>query len=247
LRRFLPERFNRYYEPFLGGGALFFSLRPPLASLSDINGELVSCYKVVRDHPSKLVEALKQHVYEEKHFYEVRDRDPKRLSAIEGAARTIFLNKTAFNGLYRVNSRGEFNVPFGRYKRPQFSDPENLAACSEALRRVKIEVKDFEKALREPGEGDFVYLDPPYVPRSNTAYFTSYAVGGFDWEDQQRLAKVVKDLSKRGVKFMLSNSDVPSLRKLYKGFRIEGVVATRRINSRVEGRGDTPEIVVLNY
>jgi DNA adenine methylase len=245
LWEFRPGRFARYHEPFLGGGAFFFRLQPERALLSDVNAELINCYETVRDKPKQLLTALKKHTYDEEHFYQVRDSSPK--GSVPRAARTIFLNKTAFNGLYRVNSQGKFNVPFGRYKKPLFRDPETINACSAALRSVDLSVCDFEKSLARAKAGDFVYLDPPYVPVSNTADFTSYAAGGFGWNEQERLARAVALLDQRGVKFMLSNSDVPALRSLYKGFRIEQVLATRRINSRGDRRGNTPEIVVLNY
>ncbi len=245
LWEFRPATFARYHEPFLGGGAFFFRLRPERALLSDVNEELINCYETVRDKPKQLLTALAKHRYDEEHFYEVRDSNPR--GRVLRAARTIFLNKTAFNGLYRVNSRGKFNVPFGRYKDPQFRDPETIHSCSTALRGVDLSVCDFEKSLARAKAGDFVYLDPPYVPVSNTADFTSYSAGGFGWDEQERLARAVVALDRRGVKFMLSNSDVPALRSLYKGFRIERVLATRRINSRGDRRGNTPEIVVLNY
>ncbi len=247
LRPLLPTRFANYFEPFVGGGAVFFGVRPPAATLSDVNSELVKTYEVVRDRPSALIAALKRHRYEKDYFYSVRDQNPAELSVVERAARMIFLNKTAFNGLYRVNSRGQFNVPFGRHRQPQFCDEDNLKACALALEHVRLENADFEAVLGDARRGDFVYFDPPYVPVSDTAYFTSYIPGGFSWADQQRLAAVVSRLAARGVKVMLSNSDVPALRELYRDFRVETVTATRRINSRVDGRGSLTEIVVLTY
>jgi DNA adenine methylase len=247
LRPLLPGRFENYFEPFVGGGAVFFGVRPRVATLSDVNRELVETYEVVRDQPDALIAALKRHRYEKDYFYHVRDQNPAQLSVVDRAARMIFLNKTAFNGLYRVNSRGQFNVPFGRHRQPQFCDEDNLKACSLALEQVRLENADFEEVLSDAGRGDFVYFDPPYVPVSDTAYFTAYIPGGFSWADQQRLAEVVGRLAARGVKVMLSNSDVAPLRELYQDFRIETVTATRRINSRVEGRGSLTEIVVLTY
>ena len=247
LRPLFPGRFENYFEPFVGGGAVFFGVRPEVATLSDVNGELVNTYEIVRDRPDALITALKRHRYEKEYFYRVRDQKPAELSPVERAARMIFLNKTAFNGLYRVNSRGQFNVPFGRHRQPQFCDEDNLKACSLALEHVRFDNVDFEMVLGDARRGDFVYFDPPYVPVSDTAYFTSYIPGGFSWADQQRLAGVVSRLAARGVKVMLSNSDVPALRDLYGNFRIETVTATRRINSRVDGRGSLSEIVVLTY
>jgi DNA adenine methylase len=247
LRPLLPGRFENYFEPFVGGGAVFFGVRPRVATLSDVNSELVETYGVVRDEPDALIAALKRHRYEKDYFYHVRDQKPAELSLVDRAARMIFLNKTAFNGLYRVNSRGQFNVPFGRHRQPQFCDEDNLNACSLALEQVRLENADFELVLSDARRGDFVYIDPPYVPVSDTAYFTAYIPGGFAWADQQRLAEVVTKLAARGVKVMLSNSDVTVLRELYRDFRIETVTATRRINSRVDGRGSLTEIVVLTY
>jgi DNA adenine methylase len=243
----LPHFSGKYHEPFLGGGALFFSLRPRKARLTDVNQELISCYRAVRDSVDEVMGALESHRYDKDYFYAVREIDPALLSPAERAARTIFLNKTAFNGLYRVNSRNQFNVPFGRHKNPLICDRENLLACSHVLRGVSLETADFTGVLEQAKASDFVYFDPPYVPLSDTAYFTAYAPGGFSWAEQRRLAEVFEALHRRGVKLMLSNSDVPQLRELYASFRIESVTATRRINSNVDGRGKLAEIVVLNY
>jgi DNA adenine methylase len=242
-----PDSFARYHEVFLGGGALFFELSRSEAHLTDLNAELVACYRAVRDDVEAVISALLEHRYEKQHFYEVRAWDPATLNAPERAARMIFLNKTAFNGLYRVNSGGRFNVPFGRHKNPLVCDADNLRACSAALASAELEVADFSTVVTRAQRGDFVYFDPPYVPVSGTANFTSYSAGGFSWEDQRRLADVLRALSKKQVKWMLSNSDAPQLRELYADFRLLEVAATRRINSRADGRGKIGEIVVLNY
>ena len=247
LSRFLPKSFNAYYEPFLGGGAVFFSLRHRPAFLSDVNDELILCYRAIRDQVEEVIRELDGHTYDREHFYRIRDLDPEHLSIPERVARTIFLNKTAFNGLYRVNSQGKFNVPFGRHRRPLICDRETLQACSQALKGVWIDTLDFTSATDNAGAGDFVYFDPPYVPKSDTAYFTSYVPGGFGWDSQEKLATLFDRLTRRKVKVMLSNSDVPALRELYAKHRIETVTATRRINSRVERRGSIDEIVVMNY
>lgn len=243
----VPTRFDRYHEVFLGGGALFFGLEPKRARLTDLNEELIDCYRAVRDDVEGVITALRAHKYDKEHFYRVRDMNPRRLSPQKRAARMIFLNKSAFNGLYRVNSQGRFNVPFGRYKNPQICDAENLRACSKVLAGVELEVADFSAVLDHAKKGDFVYFDPPYVPVSDTAYFTAYSPGGFGWHDQQRLADVFRALAKRGVKVMLSNSDTPEVHELYAGFRIETVAATRRINSQANGRGKIGELVVMSY
>jgi DNA adenine methylase len=248
LRAHLPSSFNGYFEPFLGGAALFFSLgnRRP-AFLSDINAELILCYRAIRDDVEGVIEALRAHTYEREHFYVVRDREPAALSICERAARTIFLNKTAFNGLYRVNNQGKFNVPFGRHRKPVICDPENLRACALALSGTWVDTLDFASATAAASAGDLVYFDPPYVPLSATAQFTAYARGGFNWESQETLASVVDELTRRNVRVMLSNSDVPALRKLYRDHRIEKVRASRRINSKSDGRGLVDEILVMNY
>lgn len=243
----LPSKFGRYFEPFIGGGALFFRLHPPAATLLDMNAELIDCYIAVRDDVEGVLSELQKHQYETKHYYAVRELDPLKLSLTRRAARTIFLNKTGFNGLYRVNREGRFNVPFGRHSRPSFADPPTLRACSAALRGVSAYVGDFGCVLDEAQPGDFVYFDPPYVPVSDTADFTSYVVGGFGWEQQERLAEVFRTLAKRGVHVMLSNSDVPRLRKLYAGFQIDGVQAARNINSNTARRGKVAEIVVRSW
>jgi len=247
LRPFIPKTFKAYHEVFLGGGALFFALGPRAARLTDVNTELIDCYRAVRDDVDGVIAALRKHRYEKEHFYKVRALAPESLSPAARAARMIFLNKTAFNGLYRVNSSGRFNVPFGRHRNPLICDVENLRACSVALAQAATEIADFSAVADHAKRGDFVYFDPPYVPVSDTSYFTSYSVGGFTWDDQRRLAEVLRLLSKRKVKVMLSNSDAPQLRALYSEFRIETVEATRRINSQVGGRGKINEILVLNY
>jgi DNA adenine methylase len=242
-----PETFGRYFEPFVGGAALFFELAPASSCLSDVNGELVDCYQAIRDNVDAVIAALKQHRYDKDYFYQIRSLVPSTLTLPERAARTIFLNRTGFNGLYRVNSRGQFNVPFGRYTNPTICDARNLRACSLVLKSARLVVEDFEQAVSGAGRGDFVYFDPPYVPVSNTSYFTSYTPGGFGWDEQQRLASVFARLAERGIQVMLSNSDVPAVRQLYAGFRIDRVEATRRINCDSEGRGKIGEVVVRCY
>lgn len=250
LRQFqplLPRSYGRYFEPFVGGAALFFFLRPNRATLTDINAELIDCYRAVRDRVEAVIDALGHHTYDAAHYYRVRDLDPASLSLPERAARTIFLNKTGFNGLYRVNSAGRFNVPFGRYVNPSICNAPQLRACSAALQGVELEVRDFYHVLDHAVAGDFVYLDPPYVPVSSTASFTSYSAGGFGLRDQERLAELFAELDKRGVQVMLSNSDVPEIPRLYKGFHIDRVEALRTINAKTDARGKVGEIVIRNY
>ncbi|MCL2778895.1 MAG: DNA adenine methylase [Polyangiaceae bacterium] len=243
----LPEMFGRYFEPFVGGAALFFALRPPRASLRDVNEELIDCYRAIRDEVDSVIEALGEHRYERKYYYIVRELDPRSLPRARRAARTIFLNKTGFNGLYRVNSAGRFNVPFGRHTNPAICDEDNLRSCSLALQGVELEVRDFRQIVKDTAPGDFVYFDPPYAPISDTADFISYAVGGFGWADQENLAEAFSDLTKKGVYAMLSNSNAPGIRDLYAGFTIEEVSAVRSVNSNISRRGKIAEIVVRNY
>jgi DNA adenine methylase len=243
-----PGTFRRYFEPFVGGAALFFDLRaahPEMpAYLSDVNAELVDAYVAVRDQVEAVIRALREHRYESDHYYEVRAQKPADLPLAKRAARTIFLNKTGYNGLYRVNRSGQFNVPFGRFTRPLFCDVENLRACSRALAGVSIANGDFSSVLKVAKKGDFVYFDPPYVPLSPTSDFTAYIPGGFGEGEQRKLAKVFGKLAQRGVHVMLSNSDTPFVRDLYAGFRIETVYASRSVNSKGDRRGKLPEVVV---
>jgi DNA adenine methylase len=251
LRPMLPRTpWRRYFEPFVGSAALFFALRPAEATLSDVNPELIDCYVAVQRHVERLVSALRRHEYDEQLYYQVRQQDPAALDLPARAARTIYLNKTGYNGLYRVNRAGRFNVPFGRYTNPGFRSPDsvdNLRACSRVLRGAKLAVRDFAQVVRHARKGDFVYFDPPYVPLSETSAFTSYAAGGFGPAEQQRLAEIVGELSDRGVLVMLSNSDAPAVRELYAKYRVDVVTASRSINSRATGRGKVREVVVRNY
>jgi DNA adenine methylase len=248
LAPFIPPTFRRYYEPFVGGAALFFDLRsrrPEMpAFLRDVNEELVSCYAAVRDDVEGVIRALRDHRYESDHYYAVRAQRPADLDLARRAARTIFLNKTGYNGLYRVNRSGQFNVPFGRFTKPLFCDVENLRACSRALRGVSVEHGGFEGVLKHARKGDFVYFDPPYVPLSPTSDFTAYIPGGFGHPEQRKLAKVFAKLARRGVHVLLSNSDTPLVRELYGAFRIETVFASRSVNSNAARRGKLAEVVV---
>ncbi len=242
--------FAQYFEPFVGSAALFFALRPKSATLSDVNRELIDCYRAVKGHVDDVIAALEQHRYDEVRYYEVREQQPAALALAARAARTIYLNKTGYNGLYRVNRAGRFNVPFGRYTNPGFRSPEsleNLRACARALRGARVCVRDFGEVVRHAKKGDFVYFDPPYVPLSDTSDFTLYVPGGFGPEEQARLATVVDALTGAGVVVMLSNSDTPMVRELYARYRIDTVTAARSINSRASRRGKVREVVVRNY
>lgn len=247
----IPRNFKKYYEPFVGGGALFFHLLPEDAYLSDINVELINAYEVVKEHVEALIQSLSMHVYDETYYYQIRnvDRTPEfqSWSEVERASRLIFLNKTCYNGLYRVNSKGEFNTPFGKYTNPTIVDEENLRACSKALQRVTIRRAPFEAIEKKITHEDFVYFDPPYVPISNSASFTSYDRKGFDLATQEDLFKLCQSLDAHDVKFMLSNSAVPFVLDLYKQFNIETVKAIRAINSKGAKRGEIDEVIITNY
>jgi DNA adenine methylase len=245
-----------YHEPFLGSGAVFFDVRnrfnPKRCTLSDNNAELMAAFTAVRDDVEKLITLLERHRtrHNEKYFYEVRAIGPAELtkmSPIERGARLIYLNKTCFNGLYRVNSKGLFNVPMGRYVNPAIADGELLRAASAALRWVKLSTGHFSTVVDRAREGDVVYFDPPYVPVSATAYFTAYTEGAFGPADQRELADVYRKLDARGCRVMLSNSDTAFVRELYKGFDVHQVLARRNINSKSDRRGHVSEVVVLNY
>jgi len=252
--KFFPQTFNNYLEPFLGGGAVFFHLYSTgkitpdkKVILIDSNEELMNTYKVVQNQVELLITHLKsgKYVNEESTYYKIREWAPT--NPVERAARTIYLNKTCYNGLYRVNKKGKFNVPFGRYKNPLICDEKNLKAVNRALKGVKLIIGDFSNCLKYAGPGDFIYFDPPYQPISSTSNFTSYTKDSFNLEDQKRLADVFRELDKRKCKVMLSNSDTPFIRELYKQFRIEVVKAKRYINSNPAGRGEVRELVILNY
>lgn len=253
---FFPAQVDRYFEPFIGGGAVFFHLKhrfPRMrAFLRDINPELINTYRAVRDHPQQLMRRLDEHITRfranrEIYFYEVRAQHtlPEH-EIVERAARMIFLNKTCFNGLWRVNARGEFNVPIGSHKNPNLYDRDNIMACSLALEHAHLDVMDFRLTLAETRRGDFAYIDPPYYPVSLTASFTSYAKEDFGVEEQNELHAVCASAAARGVRLMLSNSDVPFIRKLYRDFQIHTVQARRAINCDGTKRGEVNEVVVTN-
>ncbi len=252
----VPERLSDYFEPFLGGGALFFAICSRTADfhahLSDINSELINSYKVIKDRPDELIQLLSrlQHEYYHsksmsEYFYEKRKWRPS--DPIESAARLIFLNKTCYNGLYRVNSHGEFNVPFGRYEKPKILDAENIQAVSRALRdtRADLLTTNYKSLLPNCGKNDLVYLDPPYQPQSKTSSFTDYAPGGFSEKDQLELAEGFKGLVDRGCTVILSNSKNSLTSRLYEEFEMRSVTVNRPINSVGEGRTGYQELIVL--
>lgn len=240
----------RHVEPFAGGAAFFFARRPARALLADVNRALVRTYELVRDDVEGVLRHLRKLAaqHDVSSYYVVRDRyNHSRISDTERAAMFIYLNKTCFNGLHRVNRRGEFNVPAGRYKSPRIVDDENLRAASLALRSAEIVCAGFEALLAAARPGDFVYMDPPYEPLSQTASFTAYAQDGFARGDQTRLRDVFRELDRRGCKLMLSNSDVPFVRELYKSYRVDVVLAPRAVSCDASTRTAVTEVVVRNY
>lgn len=247
----LPEHMNTYVEPFIGGGAVFFALasqrRFDAAVIADQNPVLVEAYQTVRDEVSALIDALEEHARfatDEEYFYAIRAKDVGRMDKVQRTARLIFLNKTCFNGLYRVNRKGQFNVPFGRYAKPRVLDAPNLKACAQVLKNVTILESDFERVARTARKGDGIYFDPPYVPISSTSSFTSYDKHPFGPREHARLVEVYRACCERGVTSVLSNSDCPTTRELYAELRVHTVEATRAINSKGASRGRITEVLV---
>lgn len=249
-----PKRISSYCEPFLGGGAVLFQLQPKVAYVNDINFELIQMYEVIRDHVEELITALEGHPNKEEHFYFVRDWDRNKeqysqFSKIEKAARIIYLNKTCYNGLFRVNQAGEFNTPFGHYKKPNIVNAVTLRAVSRYFQKAQITFTsiDYEAVLSQIQKGTFVYLDPPYDPVSDTANFTGYAKGGFGRSEQIRLRECCDALNQRGIKFLLSNSATDFIKEQYHAYQITVVKAKRAINSNASGRGHVDEVIIRNY
>lgn len=253
---YIPEKIQKYIEPFVGGGAVFFHLWNTgrlvgKVTLFDTNEELMNTYEVVRDRVEELIDAVRDHKvrHSKNYFYEVRnlDRDGRKLTPLERAARTIYLNKTCYNGLFRVNQKGQFNVPIGSYRDPPIVQAGLLRAASRALRGVRLKSTDFRELLKVAQPGDFVYLDPPYDPLSRTANFTSYTAANFGVRDQVDLAEVFRELTSRKCLCMLSNSDTELVRRLYEGFTRYVFRANRAINSNPKGRSSMAEVLVINY
>ncbi|WP_457558425.1 DNA adenine methylase [Candidatus Harpocratesius sp.] len=248
---FIPNDIEEYIEPFVGGGAMFFYLLPDFAILIDNNPVLINSYKIIKNNVNELLKLLEKHENNSEYYYKIRslDRHPDfdKLSDIEKASRTIYLNRCCYNGLYRVNKKGQFNVPFGRYKNPIFCDKENLLAVHQSLQNVELICDSFEKVTEFATENSFIYMDPPYVPISDTASFTSYTKEDFGKEQQIKLKKVFETLDKKGSKVMLSNSYCEFILDLYEKYEIKIVYATRAINSNANKRGKIKEILILNY
>lgn len=258
LKTYTPKKYNTFYEPFVGGGALFFYCMPAKAFINDINKTLMGAYKNVRDNPEQLIDCLskmqknyysngketrKQVYYEARHKFNTINNPEK----VEKSCLLIFLNKTCYNGMYRENSQGEFNVPFGDYKQPLICDERTILSDSKVLQQTNITSTSFEDAVSTAQEEDFVYFDPPYYPLTKTANFTDYSEFGFEENDQIKLKELFDDLTKRGSFVMLSNSNAPFIKELYRDYRQEKVLANRAINCKADGRGKIEELVILNY
>ena len=254
LNLYPPECFNpesnTYFEPFVGGGAVFFDLLPKHAELSDTNRELVVTYNVIKDNVDSLIKSLKKHIYNKEYYLGVRAQDINELSDVEIASRFIFLNRTGFNGMYRVNKSGQFNVPFGRYKNPLICDENNLRKVSEALQGITITHRDYKDVLELAKIGDFIYFDPPYYPLNPTSSFTAYTAKGFFEKEQIELRDTFVKLHERGCFVMLSNSDTPFINELYSGLEgvsVNKIIAGRAINSKGSKRGKINEVLITNY
>lgn len=255
IHKWMPSDYNNYFEPFVGGGALFFSnniIPEKKYYLNDYNTELVNVYKIIRDNVDELIDDLKSHVNTPEYYYQIRKIDREinynKLSNLKKASRFIFLNKTGYNGLYRVNSKNEYNVPFGRYKNPKICDSVNLKACSKKLKSINIDTGDYKaQTITRVSDNDFVYFDPPYAPASKTSDFTLYTEKGFYEKEQLALKEYCDYLTSKNVKFLLSNSNVELIKNLYKDYKIEVVMANRAINCKASGRGKIEEVLIRNY
>jgi DNA adenine methylase len=245
--RFFPNKYDRYFEPFLGGGSVFFHIEPDRAVLSDINKDLIFAYLAVRDNPDLLMELLDKHLANHDADYFKNTRRTHYRTDIEKAAKFVYLNKTCFNGLYRENKKGELNSPLNKDFNGNLYNRQNIEYCSTALQDVDIRCCAFGEALLSVRRGDFVYLDPPYDPVSKTSNFVSYSADGFDSINQKTLRDAVICLSDMGVKVMLSNSDTPLIRELYKRFSIHEVKSPRSVNSVGTKRGKISELLITNY
>jgi len=251
ILKHIPKEYNTYYEPMIGAGALFFELMPKAAVINDVNEELINCYEVIRNNPQELIEALKNYKNSEEFFYKTRalDRSPSwgNMSRIDRAARTIYLNKTCYNGLYRVNSRGQFNAPYGRYSGEIKIEKDLLINISNYFKQTQIEIlnKDFKEAISLAKKGDFIYFDPPYDPLNKTSSFTAYTKKGFDDSDQIRLKDTFVSLVERGCSVLLSNSSTDFIRNLYKDYQIVEIMSPRCINSEGQKRGKIKELLII--
>ena len=257
IKKYIPGNYCKYFEPFVGGGALFFNLKTKKAYLNDINKILISAYKNIKNHPYEIIDKLdelqkvfykKNHEERKKYYYKIRYTfNNLRSDSFLKTSYMIFLNKTCYNGMYRENLKRKFNVPFGRYKNPKILDKENILAVSKLLTNTIITSCSFEKAVEKAKKGDFIYFDPPYHPLSITSNFTSYSNSGFTKENQRKLRDVFEDLDNRGCFVMLSNSDTKFIGEIYKGYTQKKITTGRLINCKAAGRGKINELLILNY
>ena len=250
----IPKRMSAYCEPFLGGGAVLFALQPRRALVNDLNQDLITVYRVIKENADALIEHLSRHENTPEYFYRIRDLDRDReayaaLSDVEKASRLLYLNKTCYNGLFRVNASGAFNSPYGHYRRPNIVNEQTIRGVSRYFNSCDITFfsEDFAAVLDRVPRGGFVYLDPPYDPVSDTASFTGYNRGGFGREEQVRLKACCDALTARGVRFLLSNSATPFIRELYSSYHVSIVQARRAVNSVASRRGAIEEVLVHNY
>jgi len=257
IKKYIPGNYCRYFEPFVGGGALFFNLKTKKAYLNDINKILISAYKNIKNHPYEIIDKLdelqkvfykKNHEERKKYYYKIRYAfNNLKSDSFLKTSYMIFLNKTCYNGMYRENLKRKFNVPFGRYKNPKILDKENILAVSKLLTNAIITSCSFEKAVEKAKKGDFIYFDPPYHPLSITSNFTNYSNSGFTKENQRKLRDVFEDLDNRGCFVMLSNSDTKFIGEIYKGYTQKKVTTGRLISCKAAGRGKINELLILNY
>jgi DNA adenine methylase len=256
FKKYFPEKIDTYFEPFLGSGAIFFYLiqthKPKEVILSDVNHILIELYKNVKFNPDKLIDLLQEHknnhsASNSEYYYKMRDRYNQLKNTIEKSALFLYLNKTCFNGLYRENAQGYFNVPMGKYKNPSIVNLADIKKASFILKNVEIKEQDFENILPIVKKDDFIYLDPPYHPVSETSSFTSYSKGDFGKQDQKRLADFCKNIDEKGAKFMLSNSDTNFIKELYSEFNINLVSTRRMISADKKKRNLINELVITNY
>lgn len=254
IEMFLPDKISTYYEPFLGGASVLFFIQPKIAYINDYNSDLINVYDCVKNNLDELLESLKKHKNSSDYFYKIRELDRKssvfsKLTNVEKASRFIFLNKTCYNGLFRVNKAGEFNTPFGYYKAPNIVNETTLRAVNLYLNEndIKYSSLDFEEFLKNVKKNSFVYLDPPYDPVSISSNFTGYTNLGFDKKEQIRLKNVCDELDKKHVKFLLSNSATDFIKDLYSNYNISIIKAKRSINSNANLRGNVDEVLIRNY
>lgn len=257
IKKYIPSKISTYVEPFLGGGAVLFEIQPKKAIVNDFNSELINVYQVIKDKPEELILSLENHkqLNNEEYYYKIRGLDRTEgfddLTNVEKASRILYLNKTCYNGLFRVNRAGQFNTPYGKYKNPNIVNEVTIRAMSKYLNKnnIKLMNGDYKEALKNLRKGAFVYFDPPYLPISSSSSFTGYTENGFDIEKQLELRDECKKLAKRGINFLLSNSYSSEILDLYSDkslFKIEVVKATRNVNSVSEKRGEINEVLITN-